>query len=58
MHPYISQAIVHERAADLQRRAAASRLARQARLAGRQATPRHAARLRPAPSGAGRPRAA
>jgi uncharacterized membrane protein len=31
MHPYITQTLMNERVADMQRRAAASRLARQAR---------------------------
>ena len=61
MHPYISQAIMNERTADMRKQAAVSRLARQARQArqgGRHATTRHAAEPRTVPSGAGRPRAA
>jgi hypothetical protein len=61
MHPYISQAIINDRTAELRQQAAVSRLARQvrqARHAGRHATTRHAAEARPVPSGAGRPRAA
>jgi hypothetical protein len=44
MHPYITQTLMNERVADMHRRAAASRLARQARQARHEARATRAAR--------------